>query len=81
MITIRSKGDFSKATRYFKRVKEAAKVDVDKTSKWICKDRLSQFECEQGSQHSDHIAVRTWYWDRRLGRRERLHQPCYPAYF
>lgn len=28
MITIRSKGDFSKATRYFKRVKEAAKVDV-----------------------------------------------------
>lgn len=28
MITIRSKGDFSNATRYFKRVKEAAKVDI-----------------------------------------------------
>lgn len=28
MITIRSKGDFSKATRYFERVKKAAKVDV-----------------------------------------------------
>lgn len=28
MITIRSKGDFSKATRYFKRVKEAVKVDI-----------------------------------------------------
>lgn len=28
MITIRSNGDFSKAMRYFKRVKKAAKVDV-----------------------------------------------------
>ena len=28
MITIRSKGDFSKATRYFERVKKAAKVDI-----------------------------------------------------
>lgn len=28
MITFRSKGDFSKATRYFERVKEAAKVGI-----------------------------------------------------
>ena len=28
MITIRSKGDFSGATKYFKKVKEAAKIDI-----------------------------------------------------
>ena len=58
MITIRSKGDFSKATRYFKRVKEAAKVDVlDKYGKAGVAALSSATPVDSG------VTANSWYYE------------------
>ena len=58
MITIRSKGDFSKATRYFKRVKEAAKVDVlDKYGKAGVAALSSATPVDSG------LTASSWYYE------------------
>lgn len=58
MITIRSKGDFSKATRYFERVKKAAKVDVlDKYGKAGVAALSSATPVDSG------LTASSWYYE------------------
>ena len=58
MISFRQKGDFSKLTRYFVRVKESAKLkDLDKYG------RMGVAALESATPIDSGLTARSWYYD------------------